>query len=303
MSIASMSSVPLIVSPRQLSKALESRARPIRLLDCSWHMPSSPRDALAEFHEAHLPQAHFWPVDEVADVAHPSGVPHMLPPASVFARAASKAGIQRDDWVVVYDSVGVFAAPRTSYTFRAFGHHTVSVLDGGLPRWKADGQLLESGEQREREPSGYPQPQLDPSLVRSFQQILANTHRDPSKDSTAEIVMDARPAARFDGSAPEPRPGLSSGHMPHSISVPFSSLLDSSQAGYTTLRTADELQYAFIDALGGAAALDQLRAGKRSLITSCGSGMTAAIIWLAAKLLAIPKVSIFDEVSMIPERL
>jgi thiosulfate/3-mercaptopyruvate sulfurtransferase len=224
--------------------------------------------------------------------------------------------------------------------FKAFGHHKASILDGGLPRWDAEGFPVEKKPPVETKKSHYPTPTFDKDTVRSrethsdvklnrlshlnlgYQQMLSNSCLNPSVDSNAELVVDARSRVRqvplldrftfadtnlFDfrylGTDPEPRPGLSSGHIPHSLNIPFTSFLQThtspnSSIKYTTYRTTHEIGQALVDAVG-AKQLEQILKGERSIITSCGSGMTAGILWLGLKLLGVRKVGLYDEVNFI----
>ena len=185
------------------------------IVDASWYLPTAGRDARAEYLAEHIPGAVFFDIDEIADAT--CGLPHMLPDPLNFSQAMKQLGIGDGMRIVVYDSAGLFSAPRVWWTFRAFGVRTVTILDGGLPKWRAEGRQLESG------PVTYhPQhfsAQLDHNLVAKIEAV-----RQALDDGSAQ-VLDARPADRFEGSAPEPRPGLHSGHMPGSISVPATELV------------------------------------------------------------------------------
>ncbi|KIM84560.1 hypothetical protein PILCRDRAFT_818134 [Piloderma croceum F 1598] len=183
--------------------------------------------------------------------------------------------------------------------FRVFGHHKCSILDGGLPRWEAEGFPVEIQPPVEAKKSQYPTPKFDKDTVRSYQQIVTNSCLNPSENSSAEIVVDARSLGRYLGTEPEPRPGLSSGHIPHSLSIPFTSFLQThsfphSSTKYTTYRTTAEIGQALVDAVG-AIHLEQILKGERSIITSCGSGMTAGVLWLGLKLLGVRQVGLYDE--------
>ncbi|KAM0786558.1 hypothetical protein ACM66B_002014 [Microbotryomycetes sp. NB124-2] len=304
----------LLIEPSELNEQLQGSDKPI-ILDASWHMPSlkPPRDAWQEYKERRIPGARFWHVDNIATKATSGLVlPHMMPSPATFAHACGRLGISRDSHVVVYDSYGMFTAPRTLFTFKAFGHDNVSVLNGGLPRWQAEGyDVVESdsapfdaqnpathgphlskalyGEVSEQGleelQAAYAEPAYDESFVRSYDQVVSNSKREFT-DSAAEIVLDARPAGRFHGTDPEPRPGLSSGHVPHSLSLPFSTLLSppsSTSPPYQTLLPADELEKVFVKVLGSQEAWDAVKRGEKGVFSTCGSGMTAAVIWLALK--------------------
>ncbi|EPQ31998.1 uncharacterized protein PFL1_00196 [Pseudozyma flocculosa PF-1] len=299
------SPVPLVVSPKYLSPLLQdaSSSNAVRVLDATWFMPNVQRNARDEFQRGpRLPGALFWDVDKVATTGETvRNLPHMMPTAEVFAQAAGEHGISKDTHVVVYDTHGVFSSPRTAFTFKAFGHPKVSVLNGGLPAWIDAGFAVEEGPAKEQTtPVEYPVPTLTEGMVRSFEEMVANARQG----ARGQTVFDARPKGRFDGTDPEPRAGLSSGHIPHSLSLPFSTLLNtqtsSKEAGkkYTTLKDQVELWRVLSDAAGGMEALDKLRqgssGGELSATNTCGSGMTAACIWLALQEVGVQS-SIYDE--------
>ncbi|KAH9921955.1 Rhodanese-like protein [Epithele typhae] len=302
---------PLVVTPAQLQVmrdgAKSAKSPELVVLDASWHMPNSPRNADQDFKRIHIPQARFLNIDRVASF-HPLGLPHMMPDAAMFREFCGQMRITPSTHVVLYDTHGVFSSPRALYMFRAFGHTRSSILDGGLPGWLAHGQEYERGEPERIEESRYPLPQLDEQAVKDYDQIVANVERDPAKDPDAFYVLDARSSERFLGTSPEPRPGLSSGHMPHSISLPFSHFIESHTipddiaakytkelpATYTRLRSNQSLLSALDESLGPERAKEVLD-GKRQVVASCGSGMTAGVIWLGLKMLGVEQVGIYDE--------
>ncbi|KAI0336039.1 Rhodanese-like protein [Cubamyces sp. BRFM 1775] len=307
---------PLVLTPSQLHRLKEVHKDPqtdLVVLDASWHMPNSPRKGAAEFLQVHLPSARFLDLDEVAS-PHPLSLSHMMPHPQTFADACSRLGISPSTHVVIYDSHGVFSSPRALYMFRAFGHHRSSILDGGLPGWQAHGGDTEGGEAKvnARVGSRYPPPVLKSELVKNYDQIVANSEVDPAKEPGAFYVLDARAKGRFLGKDPEPRPGLSSGHMPYAISLPFNAFLEThtvpesiaskvvrpgGQEGpytYTRLRSTQGLLTALEEALGPERTQEVL-SGKRQVVTSCGSGMTAGILWLGLKLLGVERVGLYDE--------
>lgn len=290
------------MSPKALAPLLKD-ADQIRILDATWFMPNTqpPRNAAAEFAKGpRIPRATFWNVDEVATKGDSvRNLPHMMPSAQVFAQAAGRYGIEPDTHVVVYDTHGVFSAPRTAFTFKAFGHAKVSVLNGGLPAWIDSGLPTESGSPTGHEAKAYPEPVLEDGIVRSFDEMVANA----KMGARSQTVFDARSRGRFDGIDPEPRPGLSSGHIPHSVSLPFPSLLktvstQNNKSSYTVLKDQIELWRTFSDAVGGMEALDKLRqassGGELAATNTCGSGMTAACIWLALQEIGVQS-SVYDE--------
>ena len=241
------------------------------IVDASWFMPGTPRDAAAEYAERHIPGAVFFDIDQISD--HATDLPHMLASPADFAVAARRLGVGATSTVIVYDTAGLFSAPRVWWNFRAMGHLAVAVLEGGLPQWLAEGRPVESGW---REPAhGDFKSHPDATLVRTLDQV-----REALANGTAAVV-DARPAARFRGEAPEPRPNLRAGHMPGARNVPFASLL--SEGG--RLQSADEVRAAF------AAAGVDLTA---PIITTCGSGISAAVLALALAAIGRQDVAVYD---------
>ncbi|MCA9556090.1 MAG: 3-mercaptopyruvate sulfurtransferase [Myxococcales bacterium] len=258
-----------LVSPAWL---LDHLADPdLRILDGSWYLPSAQRDPRAEFAAAHIPGARYFDIDEVADRS--TALPHMLPTPNAFAGHAAALGVSNHHHVVVYDGAGVITSPRVWWTFRGFGHVRVSVLQGGLPAWRAAGHPL-TNEVPTSVPMRY-QPRLRPELVRSLAQMRASAALGTPQ------VVDARSAGRFRGTAPEPRPGVRSGRMPNSLNLPYEDLLTPQGA----LREPDELRAAFL-----AAGVDLAAPA----VTTCGSGVTAAILALALFELGAPEASLYD---------
>jgi thiosulfate/3-mercaptopyruvate sulfurtransferase len=254
-----------IVSAEWLMQNL-TRVRPV---DASWYMPADKRDAKAEFEAAHIPGAVFYDLDALSDQA--SSLPHMLPAPEQFAREAGALGIGDDDMVVVYDGAGIFSAPRVWWALKAMGHDKVAVLDGGMPAWKAAGGAIESGPSHPRPATFTPRP--NGAILRDFGAVkaaLGNTQ-----------VLDARSAPRFEGSEAEPRPGLKSGHMPGAANVPYRAVL----TGEGKLKDDAALRKLFAEK-----GVD-LRA---PIITSCGSGVTAAILMLALEKLGSRQAAIYD---------
>ncbi len=241
------------------------------VLDGSWHMPDAKRDPKAEYAQAHIPGAVFFDIDAISD--HASDLPHMLPAPADFATAARRLGVEPDSTVVVYDSLGIFSAPRVWWSFRAMGLERVFVLDGGLKKWLAEGHPVEAGWREAAH--GEFKARLRAELVQNLagvRQIVA--------DGGPQLV-DARSAVRFRGEAPEPRAGLREGHMPGARNVPWASLV----ADDGTLKAPDALRAAF-DAAGvdlGA-----------PIVTTCGSGISAAILALALAALGRGDVPVYD---------
>ncbi|WP_339694973.1 3-mercaptopyruvate sulfurtransferase [Celeribacter baekdonensis] len=245
-----------LVSTKWLSEHLKSPE--LRLIDASWYMPADNRDCRAEYEAEHIPGARFVDVDEVADLR--SDLPHMLPPVEKFMSRMRELGIGDGHQVVVYDTAGVFSAPRVWWMFKYFGQDNVAVLDGGLPKWKAEGHPVTAEPPTIRD--RHMITEVRPELLRDVTQVAASSKLG---DYT---IIDARSAARFKGEATEPRPGLRSGHIPNSRNVPFQDLL----TPQGTLKSTDDLRAVFV-----AAGVDL----SKPAITTCGSGITAAILGLA----------------------
>jgi thiosulfate/3-mercaptopyruvate sulfurtransferase len=239
-------------------------------LDGSYYLPAMERDPAAEYLAGHIPGAVRFDIDEIADKSIP--LPHMLPSPEQFAQAVGRLGISDRDTIVVYDGAGLFSSPRVWWTFRLFGAQNVFILDGGLPRWKAEGRPLESGSAK-REPRSFTAraPEAIVAVLKDVQSALAG--------KSAQVV-DARPTDRFRGEAPEPRPGVRSGHIPGSLNVPSSKVIENG-----TLKSAAAIQAAF-----DAAGVDL----EQPVITSCGSGVSAAILWLALDAIGRPPKALYD---------
>lgn len=240
------------------------------VVDGSFYLPAQKRDAHREYREGHIPGAVFFDIDEIADKT--TDLPHMLPGPGDFAKAVGALGISNDDTIICYDGAGLFAAPRVWWTFRIFGARNVFILDGGLPRWKAAGQPLESGDTKRAPKTFKATMNTGAVAMQSDVQMALN-------DRSAQVV-DARPADRFRGEAPEPRPGLRGGHMPGSFNLPSSSLVENG-----SLVSQDKIRDAFAKA--------GVDTGK-PVITSCGSGVSAAILWLALDAIGKPPKALYD---------
>ena len=239
-------------------------------IDGSFYLPAMKRDAAAEYLAGHIPGAVRFDIDEIAEKSIP--LPHMLPSPEQFAQAVGRLGISERDTIVVYDGAGLFSSPRVWWTFRLFGAQNVFILDGGLPKWKGEGRPLEDGAvKREARTFAAHVPAKTVAALADVQRALAS--------KSAQLV-DARPADRFRGEAPEPRPGVRSGHMPGSHNVPSSNVVENG-----TLKSAAAIKAAF-DA--GGVDVD------RPIITSCGSGVSAAILWLALDAIGKPPKALYD---------
>jgi len=242
------------------------------ILDGSMHLPTTKRDARAEYLAAHIPGALFFDIDDIAD--EKSSLPHMLPSSTKFASRMKRMGVGDGMHVIAYDSEGLYSAARVWWMFRAMGHEQVQILNGGLKKWKAEGRPLEEGEPRRRSERHFTA-RLNAGLVRDIGDVKVLIG-----SRTAQIV-DARAAARFEGSVPEPRQGLRSGHIPSSRNVPFASLLNPDG----TLKTATELSAIFAKAGVDTA---------KPVVASCGSGVTAGVIALALAILGRPDAAVYD---------
>lgn len=242
----------------------------VRIVDASWRMPGNPA-AINDHRQRRIPGAVFFDLDQIAD--HDTDLPHMLPEPDAFAAAVENLGITANDRVVVYDDAGIFSAARVWWTFRAMGHHSVSVLDGGLRKWLREDRPTQSGEAATL-PASYAS-----SSLRALQCIDEDVRRALSDKSA--IVLDARPAARFSGEAPEPRKSLRSGHMRGAKSLPHSTLL--SDDG--TMLPPDALHGRF-------SALGVTRDTR--VISTCGSGVSAAVIALALESIGHERHRLYD---------
>ena len=240
------------------------------VVDASYHLPTAKRDAHAEYVAAHIPGAVFFDIEEVADKT--IELPHMLPGPDQFGEAAGKLGIGKDDTVVVYDGLGLASAPRVWWTLRLFGARSVFILDGGLPKWKAENRPLEAGEVK---PAAK---QFDAEMKTGQVAMLSDVQMALANE--AAQLVDARPSDRFRGMAPEPRPGVASGHMPGAFNVPSASIIEEGR-----LMPPERLKKIFVDA---GVDLD------KPIITTCGSGVTAATLWLALDALGKPPQALYD---------
>lgn len=243
----------------------------LRILDGSWHLPAVGRDAKAEYNDAHIPGARFFDIDEISD--HRSELPHMAPPPEKFMSRLRAMGIGDGHQVVVYDTVGVSSAARVWWLFRLMGQDNVAVLDGGLPKWQAEGRATEDLPPIVRD--RHMTVRVQNQLVRDVTQVSAASKLGDTQ------ILDARSAGRFAGTDPEPRDGLRSGHIPGSRNLPFQTLLNPNG----TLKDADGLRAAF-----AAAQVDL----NKPVITTCGSGVTACILALALERLGKRDWSVYD---------
>jgi thiosulfate/3-mercaptopyruvate sulfurtransferase len=259
----------MLVSTDWLARHL--RDPDLRVLDASWYLPGSDRDARAEYEAAHIPGARFFDIDEISDQR--SSLPHMAPPPEKFISRMRALGVGDGHQVVVYDGAGIFSAARVWWTFRLMGNVDVAVLDGGFPKWQAEGREVEDMPPiiRDRHMTVSRQNHL----VKDVTQVA-----HAAKLGEAEI-LDARSAARFRGEAPEPRPGLRSGHIPGSRNIPFAEVLNPDG----TMKPPADLKAVF-----QGAGVDL----KKPAITTCGSGVTAAILNLALERIGHRNHALYD---------
>ena len=248
---------------------LAAHLKDVRVVDASWYMPDEKREPAKEFEAGHIPGAVFFDIDGIADRS--SGLPHMLPSPGEFSRAVGALGIGDGETIVGYDGSGLFSAPRLWWTFKAMGHDKVKVLDGGFPKWKREGRAVETG-------PAHPANKFftaiaNPAILRGFAQVM-----DIVGDRSAQMV-DARSAARFKAEEPEPRAGVRGGHMPGAVNVHYRKLI----ADDGTLKPPEGLRGAFD-------AIDL----ERPIVTTCGSGLTAAILMLALDEIGAKDVALYD---------
>ncbi|MCB8875539.1 3-mercaptopyruvate sulfurtransferase [Acidisoma silvae] len=242
------------------------------ICDCSFYLPNDPRSAAGLFAEARIPGSRFFDIDVIKDDA--TDLPHMLPSPEAFAAHMSRLGIANDATVVFYDQVGLFSAARGWWMMRVFGHDRAAVLDGGLPKWKAEGRPLEIKAPAVPQAAAFV-PTARADLVRDVTAMKAIVTEGSA------LILDARPAGRFAGTAPEPRAGVRGGHMPGAHNIPFNQLL----AADGTMLPPDQLRARF--AAEGAG-------GDRPVVTSCGTGVTAAVLTLGLAVAGLPIGALYD---------
>ena len=243
----------------------------ITIADASWYLASAGRNPRAEYEAAHIPGAVFFDIDAISDKK--TGLPHMLPGAASFASAMRKLGIGNAHTVIVYDSAGMFSAPRAWWMLRAMGHKHVAVLDGGLPKWKREDHALDNKPVEIRRSHFHAH--TDADFIRNYEQVRANLA------SHAEQIVDARSPARFAGTEPEPRAGLKSGHIPGSLNLYYADLL----LPDGIMRDANALKNLFKER-----SVDI----NKPIVTSCGSGITASVVLLALEIAGAKKTALYD---------
>ncbi|MDG1102974.1 MAG: 3-mercaptopyruvate sulfurtransferase [Ascidiaceihabitans sp.] len=243
----------------------------LRILDASTYLPGVDRDGRTEYDAVHIPGARFFDIDDVSDGR--SDLPHMVPPIEKFMSRVRALGVGDGHQIVVYDGSGLFSAARVWWLFRLMGQNNIAVLDGGLPKWIAEGREVEDLAPVIRD--RHMTVRFQNQMVRDVTQVSS-----ASKLGTSQIV-DARAAARFRGEAPEPREGLRAGHIPNSRNVPFTDLLNDDK----TMKTPDQTRGIF-----ESAGVDL----KKPIVTTCGSGVTAAVLGLALERMGYDMWSLYD---------
>ena len=242
----------------------------VQIVDGSWYLPTQGRDAAREFMEGHIPGAVFFDIDAIADRS--TDLPHMLLDPESFGEACGALGLASDNTLVVYDGAGLFSAARVRWMLRHFGAERVAILEGGLPKWKQEGRPLAAGADAAKAAVFSAQVLNDDAVdLAAVREVLAT--------GSAQVV-DARPAARFRGEAPEPRPGVRPGHMPGSSNLPFSEIVEDGR-----LKSPEMLKQAF-----ESAGIDL----DRPVITSCGSGVSAALLVLGLETMGKTDSRLYD---------
>ena len=242
------------------------------VFDATKYLPNEGRDGGAEFLAGHIPGARFFDIDVVAD--QDTDLPHMVPTPGRFAKLMGEMGVSSTSRVVFYDQKGLASAARGWWLMGLFGLDQAAVLDGGLPKWRAEGRPIATGPAETAAAATF-RPDFRAARLRGIGDVLRDVH------TGEELILDARAAGRFSGAIPEPRAGMRSGHMPGAANLPYTELLNPDQ----TLRPPVELRARF-----EAAGVD----GSRPVVTSCGSGVTAAILTLGLRLAGLPQGALYD---------
>ena len=262
--------LPAVVATEWLAVNLGTTG--LRVVDGSWYLPGSGRDPAKEYSASHIPGALFFDLDATSDRSVP--LPHMLPPPAAFAEAMSALGLSDSDDLVIYDGSGVnLSAPRVWWTFRTFGHDRVSVLDGGIGKWRREHRPIEQG--IVTLPPGRFTARLDRAAVRDLASVRANIHQG------MEQLVDARSTGRFAGLEPEPRPGLRGGHVPGSVNLPFTDLVRPDG----TMLPPEELRRRLVEA-----GIDL----SRPVVATCGSGTSACALVLSLHLIGHTQTAVYD---------
>lgn len=258
-----------LVSTEWLSQHMS--APDLRIVDASWYLPAENRHPKEEFQKAHIPGAIFFDIDDISDADNP--LPHMIPSPEKFSSRLRKLGIGDGNRVVVYDGSGIRSAARAWWLVRLFGHDDVTILDGGLPKWQAEGRATSDDPTHPKE--RHFTSRINSMMIREKIQVRKNM------DTGKEQVLDARAKGRFEGSEPEPREGLRAGNIPGSLNLPFNQLLNKDG----TLIDSDALKKAFDEA-----GVDR----NKPVITTCGSGITACVLAFGLHMVGHRRVAVFD---------
>lgn len=232
----------------------------ISILDCSWHLPNTKRSGKEEFLKERIPNATFFDIDEIAD--QDSSFPHMMPDEDFFSKKVGELGIANNNHIITYDSLGVFSAARVYWMFKQFGHSNISILNGGLKYWKIMQKKLETTPPIKKDKANYVA-RLDRSRIKDFNQVQNNLGKNEF------MLIDARPAGRYNGSDPEPRSELKSGNITGSINIPFGSIIDESTGCF---KNKKELKNIFSN---------KKINKKDKVVFSCGSGVAACVVGTA----------------------
>lgn len=242
------------------------------ICDATKYLPNEAKDGKAEFLRAHIPGARYFDIDQIADLD--TDLPHMVPTPGRFAKLMGQLGITNTSKIVFYDQKGLASAARGWWLMGLFGHDDAAVLDGGLPKWVKEGRSVQKGEPAQSSPTLF-RPDYRASQLRGVGDMLGNVL------TRSEQVLDARARGRFSGAVPEPRAGMRSGHIPGSISLPYTDLLNDDGTFLPAEQVRDRFEAAGVD-------------GSRPLVTSCGSGVTACILTLGLRMAGFPQGAVYD---------
>jgi thiosulfate/3-mercaptopyruvate sulfurtransferase len=242
------------------------------VFDASWYMPAERRDAAAEYRQGHIPGARLFDIDAIADTE--SALPHMVPTAAHFEHMIGALGVSAGSRLVFYDQKGIFSSARAWWLTQLFGHEHSAVLDGGLPKWRREGRALEQGAAPTPAATTY-RASLNARYLRGLGDVLENLQ------SRRELLLDARTAERFHARVAEPRAGLRSGHVPGSRNLPYSELLSAEQTMLAPLQLRARFQARGVDE-------------HTAVVTSCGSGLTAAVLSLGLHVAGLPMGALYD---------
>ena len=249
----------------------------VKVIDSSFYLPTENRDPRAEFEQAHIPGAVFFDVDAISDDSIP--LPHMFPDAAKFESEVSRLGISNSDTVICYDGSKTTGSCRAWWMFRAFGHEQVALLDGGFTKWRAEQRATESGQVPVS--PGVFKANFDAAMVRSLEHVTGIVKQNSAGEDAVAQILDARSQGRFEGTAPEPRAGMRSGHMPGALNLPYDRLLNEDG----TFKSVSELSEIFKHA-----GLQE----DKAIITSCGSGISAATLLMGLHLIGRNDTSLYD---------